>query len=427
VAEDQLRRLGKQIPAPPAEAIRALAHERAERVVPRLLLTLVAVLVVTIVAVQWLRPIPRPVFRSALSAGLRLAGTLPALPWPTAGSAALSAAGAGSLGQTGSTAAVPVASLAKVLTAYVVLKDHPLAPGSNGPSITVPADVVAAYQVGAAAQQSEVAVTAGETLTELQALEGLLVVGANDMAALLAQWDARSASAFVDKMNATARSLGLTSTHITDPSGLDPATVSTPANLVRMGEDAMALPAFAQIVGMAQVSLPVAGTVYNLDADLGTDGFVGIKTGNDTAAGGCFLFAAQQSVDGQELTLLGVVLGQDTTTPTGAALGAADALVRNAFADATSVPLLSPGQVVGRVTAPWGASAPVTASPVSIVAWPGLEVPVHMRVKHLPSQLADGTRIGSLGVVLGSQNLELNLTVPKGLPGPSLMWRLTRL
>jgi len=426
-AEDHLRLLGKQIPPPKPEIVRAQAHERAHRDVPRFLLTLVLAVVVALVAVQWFRPIPRPVFRSSLSGGLRLAGALPSLPWPATGSAALSAAGAGSFGHAGPTTAVPIASLAKVLTAYVVLKDHPLTPGSSGPSIAVPADVVAAYKAGVAAQQSELAVTPGETLNELQALEGLLVAGANDMATLLGEWDAGSTSAFVEKMDASARLLGLSSTHITDPSGLDPATVSTPADLIRLGEAAMALPAFAQMVAMAQVTLPVAGTIYNLDADLGTDGFVGIKTGNDTAAGGCFLFDAQQAVDGQSLTLVGVVLGQDTTTPTAAALGAADALVRAAFADASPMPLVSPGQVVGRVTTAWGSSVPVTASPASIVAWSGLQIAVHVKVESLPSSLPRGARIGVFDVVLGGQHLSLLLTTPSGLSGPSVVWRLTRL
>ena len=53
----------------------------------------------------------------------------------------------------------------------------------------------------------------------------------------------------------------------------------------------MAIPTFRQIVAMPQVTLPLAGLVYNLDFDLGRDGIVGIKTGSDAAAGGCFLFA----------------------------------------------------------------------------------------------------------------------------------------
>ena len=119
---------------------------------------------------------------------------------------------------------VPVAGLAELLTAYVVLSDHRLTPGADGPSIPVTADALAAYQAGQQGQEAEVPVAAGESLTELDALEGLLVDSGADMATVLADWDAGSVTAFVAKMNATTSKLGLASTHITDPTGVDPAT-----------------------------------------------------------------------------------------------------------------------------------------------------------------------------------------------------------
>jgi serine-type D-Ala-D-Ala carboxypeptidase (penicillin-binding protein 5/6) len=408
------------------EMVHALAHERAHRVVPRSLWTLLAVVVVVYVAVQLLRPVPGPVFRSALSSSLRLAGTAPSLPWPTSGSAAMALEGGAVLGSSGGSGAVPIASIAKVLTAYTVLKDHPIAPGNNGPSIAVTSDVVTAYQQGAAGQQSEVPVAAGETLTELQALEGLLVVGANDMATLLADWDAGSVSAFLSKMTSEAGSLGLRSTHVTDPSGLDPATVSSPSDLLKLGQAAMAVPTLAQIVDMAQVTLPMGGTVYNTDADLGIDGIVGVKTGNDTAAGGCFLFAAQDTVSGQSLTLVGVVLGQDTTTPTAAALSSAKSLVSSAIASASPIPLLGTGQVVGYVKSSWGQSVPVVASTTpTVVGWPGLSVPVVVKVPTLPGAISKGQRLGTLDVDVAGRHVEAVVQAAAGLSGPSILWRLT--
>jgi D-alanyl-D-alanine carboxypeptidase (penicillin-binding protein 5/6) len=88
------------------------------------------------------------------------------------------------------------------------------------PTIPITAATVAAYQSGRANQESEVPVAAGELLTELSALEGLLVDWGTDMATLLAEWDAGSVSAYDAKMKATAVSLGLTSTHITAQAAL---------------------------------------------------------------------------------------------------------------------------------------------------------------------------------------------------------------
>ena len=227
---------------------------------------------------------------------IHLVGSAPVLPWPSNGEAAVAVEGVGSLGQVRASRPIPVAGLASVLTAYVVLRDHPLASGAAGPSITVTPATVTAYQAGTALGESEVAVAAGENLTELQALEGLLVDSGNDIATLLADWDAGSIGAFVVKMNRTASDLRLGSTHITDPSGQDAATTSTPDNLIRLGEAAMSLRTLRQIVDLGQANLPMAGLVYNLDFDLGLDGIVGIETGSDAAANGCYLFAAERQV-----------------------------------------------------------------------------------------------------------------------------------
>ncbi len=327
----------------------------------------------------------------------------------------------------GSTRPAPIAGLAGVMTAFVVLKDHPLAPGAAGAAIPVTAATITAARIEAATQQAVVPVATGETLTELQALEGLLVAQGNDIATLLADWDASSTTAFVAKMNAAAHVLGLGSTTFTDPSGFA-GSVSTPADLIRLGEAAMAIPSFRQIVAIPQVTLPLAGVVYNLNFDLGHDGIVGIKTGSDTAAGGCFLFAAQQNVAGKSVTVLGAVLGQQTISPNDAAVDAADALVRAAFAAIGTFHPFPRGQVVGRIVTSWGMSVPVSASTSSaLVGWPGLRVPVQVHAEALPATISSDTRIGVLRVAPAGQNIEVDLRSSRRLPGPSAIWRLTRL
>jgi D-alanyl-D-alanine carboxypeptidase (penicillin-binding protein 5/6) len=77
---------------------------------------------------------------------------------------------------------------------------------------------------------------------------------------------------------------------------------------------------------MRTAVLPVAGTVTNTDTLLGHDGFVGIKTGSDQAAGGCFMFEAVRSSHGRNWDIYGVVLGQTRGPLIQAGLGAADQL-----------------------------------------------------------------------------------------------------
>jgi D-alanyl-D-alanine carboxypeptidase (penicillin-binding protein 5/6) len=164
-------------------------------------------------------------------------------------------------------------------------------------------------------------------LTELEALQALLLPSANNIAAVLARWDAGSADRFVTRMNATARSLGMTRTRYTDPSGYDDRTVSTAADQLRIVDEAMRLPVFANIVATANATLPVAGTVHNTNMLLGRNGFVGVKTGSDRAAGGCFAFRAIRLVHGKRTTITGVVLGQPGYDLIDAGLAAANTMV----------------------------------------------------------------------------------------------------
>jgi len=252
---------------------------------------------------------------------------LPGTVWPAAGQAAFTRTGQSEIQASPRQYAVPIASVAKVMTAYLVLRDHPLRIGEDGPTITLTDADVADTDRRRGQEESVVPVAAGEQLTELQALQALLLPSANNIAAVLARWDAGSEDRFVARMNARARSLGMAHTRYTDPSGYDDATVSTAADQVRIVDEAMRLPVFARIVATPSALLPVAGIVHNTDTLLGHDGFVGVKTGSDDAAGGCFAFRVVRRIGGQRTTITGVVLGQPGHDRIAAGLSAAGALV----------------------------------------------------------------------------------------------------
>ena len=252
---------------------------------------------------------------------------LPGTVWPAAGQAAFIRTGEPKIQASPNQYAVPIASVAKVMTAYLVLRDHPLRVGDDGPTIMLTDADVADTDRRREQEESVVPVASGEQLTERQALQALLLPSANNIAAVLARWDEGSEDRFVARMNAAARSLGMGHTRYTDPSGYDDATVSTAADQVRIVDEAMRLPVFASIVATPSAVLPVAGLVQNTNALLGHDGFVGVKTGSDDAAGGCFAFRAVRRSGGERTTITGVVLGQPGHDRIAAGLEAADALV----------------------------------------------------------------------------------------------------
>jgi D-alanyl-D-alanine carboxypeptidase (penicillin-binding protein 5/6) len=254
------------------------------------------------------------------------------LAWPREGEAAVAVSGFGSLGTSGGDAPVPIASLAKVMTAYLVLRDNPLQAGQEGFEIEIGAADVDDLQRRLELNQSVVAVEAGELLSERDALEALLLPSANNVAALLAIHEAGSIEAFVAEMNEAAAELGMAATLYTDPSGFEDTTVSTAADQLKIGRAAMADPTFAEIVAMPSAWVPVAGEVANFNELVGREGFVGIKTGSDQAAGGCLLFAKRIVGGGRTRTVLGAVLGQHQGEFVQAALASARSLAVSAAA-----------------------------------------------------------------------------------------------
>jgi D-alanyl-D-alanine carboxypeptidase (penicillin-binding protein 5/6) len=257
--------------------------------------------------------------------------------WPESGQAAFVLGGEQATASPHQRAA-PIASLAKVMTAYLTLRRYPLAGEQEGFTVTVTEADVQAERDDVSEGQSGVAVEAGEQLTERQLLEALLIPSGNNIAELLADRIAGSQSEFVAEMNTMARALGMDHTDYTDPSGFDPGTVSTAADQLRVFLQAMRSAVFRQIVSMANMTLPVAGTLQNFDP-LIDEGYSG-KTGSDSAAGGCLAFFTPVTIRGHRQTAVGVVMGQgegsDTSDILAAAADAAEQLVASATADGRS-------------------------------------------------------------------------------------------
>jgi serine-type D-Ala-D-Ala carboxypeptidase (penicillin-binding protein 5/6) len=240
--------------------------------------------------------------------------------WPQQGQAAL-LLGDGRAAASPHEQPAPIASLAKVMTAYLILDRYPLSGAQDGFTIAVTAAQARAEAQDAAQDQSVVAVRAGEQLTERQLLEALLIPSGNNIARMLAARVASSETRFVAEMNTEARALGMDRTTYTDPSGFDQRTVSTAADQLRIFQRAMRFSVFRRIVSMASVTLPVAGTLANYNP-LIAEGYAG-KTGSDSAAGGCLAFSTRVTVGERRLTAVGVVLGQGQGSDTSEILGAA--------------------------------------------------------------------------------------------------------
>ena len=377
-------------------------------------------LVLVLAAIQYLRPVPAVQPRALLTGSSRVAGTPAQLPWPGTGWAAIGAAGLGVVARSGPEKPAPIASVAKVMTALVLLDSKPLTPGQPGPAVTVTPEDVTDYAVKRDQGQSVVAVAPGEQLTEYQLLQGLLIPSGNNLADLIARWVAGSVPAFVEKMNVRARMLALKSTTFVDTSGFDPGTVSTPSDLVRLGGIAISDPVIAEVVSQPQAELPVAGTVYNVDYAVGQGGIAGIKTGSSPQAGACFLFSSPQ----RGYTIVGAVMGLGSLDD---AFAATKALIKAAAAAMQSVAVVTRDQPVGRYEAPWGSRTDIIAADqLALVEWPGLLMRMRLEVPAAQAPLPPGSAAGALVITLGDQQARVPLITADPLFQPGNRWRLIR-
>ncbi len=388
------------------------------------------VVVAALVAVQVLRSPPSQAATIRPIADVRVPGSA-VIRWPVARQAAVQIRGLGPVRTVGRPIPVAVASLAKMMTAYVVEHDHPLAPGEAGPAVPVTPTDAATYARERAANDSVVAVVAGESLSEQQALQALLVPSADNVATILARWDAGSVGTFVAKMNAEAASLHLAATRYTDPSGLDASTVSTARDQLVVTRDLMSVPSLAAIVAMPTATLPVVGSVHNYDSAVGHHGIIGVKTGSDLTSLGCWAFAARRTVAGVRRTVYGVVLG---VTPTAAGLIAPALAAGARLADAVArtyrqVTVVAAGTVVGYVRAPWRAGpVPVeVARAVEGVARAGTTIQART-VLRTPGggTVASNQQLGTITVDRLRGVTTSPMVAAGSASGPSLSWRLTR-
>jgi D-alanyl-D-alanine carboxypeptidase (penicillin-binding protein 5/6) len=314
-----------------------------------------------------------------VAATLNIPGTAPKMPWPSTGQSAIGIGGDHVLGVSGRQVAAPTASMAKAMTAYIVLRDHPLKAGQSGPVIHVTPAEAAVVALNRRQDQQVLTVRAGEAITEKQALNALMLKSANNVARILARWDAGSVPAFLTKMNANAAQLGMASTHYTDPSGWDAATLSTTTDQIKLAEHAMARADFAAVVATKSAIVPIEGLIRNVNPLLGQDGIVGIKTGSMSAAGGCLLFAARHVVSGKSVWILGTVMGQRSSAigDLHQAFTSSQRLVEAMNRAVGAHTVITAGQVVATVPGTTRAGAHVGT--VTVVGGDSVTVPVSVR------------------------------------------------
>ncbi|MFE3521233.1 D-alanyl-D-alanine carboxypeptidase [Streptomyces sp. NPDC059161] len=401
--------------------------------------TLAVLLAIALVTVQALRPLPTPTLKLTGKSGYTADGGALSLPWPSEGQAVVDINGLGHMGSYGEMNPLPIGSVAKVMTTYLILRDHPLKSGDKGPSIPVDQKAQDDYTNGVKEKESVVEVKAGQQISELEALQAVMLPSANNVARLLARWDASTEEAFIKKMNDTAKELGMTKTTYTDASGLIESTVSTAEDQVKLAKRAMADPMFRQIAKLPSYTstttsgggtVETARTQRNFNKLVPLYGVVGIKTGSTTKAGGNLLFAAEKTVGDSKQLIIGAVFGQHKPNIIETATAASKSLVLAAGKALRIETVVKKGEVVGRVEDGLGDSVPVVAAKdLTVPVWSGATVDIKLTDggKELPHSAKAGTEVGTLTVGSGAGEAKVPVALQSDLTEPSFGAKLTRI
>lgn len=394
---------------------------------------LVLLLLIVFAIVQVMRPLPEPSLELTAKPTYTFEGGGTELSWPGQGQSAVMVDGVGSLGSEGAQKPAPIASVAKVMTAYVILQGHPLKGDEEGEKITVDQK---AEDESKRPDESTAPLTKGQELTQRQLLQLLMIPSGNNAARLLARWDAGSEDKFIDKMNDAAEDLGMTGSTYTDPSGLEKTTVSTATDQLKLAQAVMRNDVFRKIVDMPEVEIEgIDGKIYNNNNLLLQPGVSGIKTGSSTPAGGNLLWSANTKVDGKVLWIYGAVMGQQAGTgrvydSLELSLQNSLKLIKDAQEAATSTTVVKKGDVVGYVDNGFGGQAPVVATKnLKAVGWSGLKVELKVtdNGKGIDQASKAGTEVGSVTVGTGTGKVTAPVVLQSDLPEAAFGDKMTRI
>ncbi|MDB5183021.1 MAG: peptidase D-alanyl-D-alanine carboxypeptidase 1, D-alanyl-D-alanine carboxypeptidase [Candidatus Saccharibacteria bacterium] len=352
------------------------------------------------------------------------ASTQPVTPWPAGVSAGFGTTTSGVL-DTSPSSEQPrsIASIAKVITALAVTQKKPLSSDADN-IITFSAADEELYHHYAASDGSYVPIHAGDQLSEYRALEAMLLPSANNMADSLAIWAFGSMDAYASYATNMVKSYGLKNTTITEASGFNDTVLSTPSDLIVLGQKLLANTELAQIVMQQNDTLPILGKLYNTNQLLG-NGVNGIKTGHTTGAGYCLLLEKNIVIDSTHTVhAISAVLGAGSSNDS---FSLSDSLIKSVQGDFGAVLIAPKNAVLGTIITPWGARSDIVATAdVNTYGWKYTARTAQTSPLPVAGAASAGTAAGSITVKNDSGFTDsYNLVLKNSLKPPSKWWRLT--
>jgi len=317
---------------------------------------------------------------------------------------------------------LPMASAAKIITALVVLDAKPLTVGEPGPAYSLVTADYQDYLDYTAEDARTVIVFPGESWTEREMLQAMILGSSNNHADTLARWAFGSVNDYLTAANAWLAANGMPDTTVVDANGLADGSAGTGADLARIAALAATNPVIADIIKQPASALVGQRGVNNTTAYLPEEGITGISRSYTDAGGVCFLFTATVVAAEKTFTFAGAFLGEpdyDTLT--------ADltALMASARAGVTELPVLAEGDGYATLTTAWGDSADaVVGTPKTRFGWQAAAPSnAEVALDDVTTGRA-GAKIGRVTVDAFGESVSSTLELERTLTDPGPGWRL---
>ncbi|SDN89391.1 D-alanyl-D-alanine carboxypeptidase (penicillin-binding protein 5/6) [Cryobacterium flavum] len=322
----------------------------------------------------------------------------------------------------GTAEALPLASIAKVVTALVVLDAKPIVAGESGPIVTLTAADFQSYLDYDKAGARSVAVFADEQWAELELLQALLLGSSNNHADTVARWAFGSVDAYVVAANAWLSDNGLTGTSVVDATGLHDASAGTATDLAHLAGLAATDPIVSSMLASPATALANRRGVQNTTSYLPEEGITGVSRSYTDAAGVCFLFTATVSDGASSFTFSGAFIGEPTYDALTADL---TALMASARAGVGPLPVLAAGDAYATFESAWGdeASAVVGVSRTRYAWQATTPEAATVELKDFATART-GANVGQVRLTVAGEKLSAALKLDQGIADPGPGWRL---
>lgn len=366
-----------------------------------------------------LAPLPPASISSASApAGEKHAPELP----DTGASAIADSAHRGVFARSGDAEQLPMAGIAKIVAALVILDEKPLPSDGDGPKVPITSKDYAEYERLRDAGIVTVTAYPGDSWSERDMLQAMLLGSSNNHAETLARWAFGSLDAYRDAASEWLTEHGLTHTTIADATGLSAASTASADDLADI-----ALIATNDAALSSVITSPVDGIARDRGVENGMQdhehaGVTMLSRSFTDAAGMCVLFAADVPVDDDShYRFVGALLrlpDQDSVDD------AIDALMDSADAGATDSPVLAPGDVVANVSTPWGATArAVAGSSEHSPHWATGTSDLTLKSRTFATA-TEGEIIARASVSAESGPVDVPVKIDRSIYAPDVFWRL---